>query len=191
MSPAKIQISDAERDVLKTLWELGPATVRQLRSKLLEQGREWAHTTINTLLSRMVEKGLVTSDTSGFAHVFSATVSREALDEFTHFALGSMSDRSGIRTNNEPDSIWNRIRQVEPAIDFIGRYIELAATATGGVGYCVFPEDRHRSFGVHEKGNYWHCFAGCGGGSIIDFWMRWKQLKFVEAVHELRVMLEV
>ena len=33
--------------------------------------------------------------------------------------------------------------------------------------------------------------AGCGGGSIIDFWMKWKQLKFGEAVHELRVMLEV
>lgn len=79
MSPARFQVSDAERDVLKTLWELGPATVRQLRTELLEQGREWAHTTINTLLSRMVEKGLVTRDTSGFAHVFSATVSRETL----------------------------------------------------------------------------------------------------------------
>jgi DNA primase len=44
---------------------------------------------------------------------------------------------------------------------------------------------------VHEKGNYWHCFAGCGGGSIIDFWMKWKKIEFGEAVHQLEEMLEV
>ena len=79
MSPALPPISDAERDVLKALWELGPATVRQLRGCLSQQGRRWAHTTISTLLSRMAEKGLVVRDTSGFAHVFSASLSREAL----------------------------------------------------------------------------------------------------------------
>lgn len=26
--------------------------------------------------------------------------------------------------------------------------------------------------------NYWSCFAGCGGGTIIDFWMRWSALDF-------------
>ena len=29
--------------------------------------------------------------------------------------------------------------------------------------------DLHPSFGVNTEGNYWHCFAGCGGGSVIDF----------------------
>ena len=119
------------------------------------------------------------------------TVSKEALDEYTHFALEAGRDAAGDMNGTEPPNIWKRIRQAEPAIDFIGRYIELTPTATGGVGYCPFHEDQHKSFGVHEKGNYWHCFAGCGGGSIIDFWMKWKQLEFVEAVHELRVMLEV
>jgi hypothetical protein len=33
--------------------------------------------------------------------------------------------------------------------------------------------------------------AGHGGGSIIDFCLKWKQLEFVEAVHELRLKLEV
>jgi hypothetical protein len=119
------------------------------------------------------------------------TVSREALDEYTHFALATRRDAEGDRTDSGPDNIWSRIRQAEPAMDFIGRYIELTPTATGGVGYCPFHEDRHKSFGVHDKGNYWHCFAGCGGGSIIDFWMKWKKLEFDEAVRELRVMLEV
>ena len=79
MSPALPQISEAERDVLKALWELGPAPVRELRAQLSQQGRDWAHTTISTLLTRMAEKGLVVRDTSGFAHVYTATFSREAL----------------------------------------------------------------------------------------------------------------
>ena len=79
MSPARAQISDAERDVLKALWEVGPATVRELRAHLHDHGRQWAHTTINTLLGRMVEKGLVVRDKSDFAHVFSADVTRDQL----------------------------------------------------------------------------------------------------------------
>jgi len=72
-------MSDAEREVLKALWELGPSTVRQMRELLSRRGRRWAHTTISTLLSRMVEKSLVERDTSGFAHIYSAAVSRDAV----------------------------------------------------------------------------------------------------------------
>jgi BlaI family penicillinase repressor len=79
MGPARPQVSDAERDVLKALWDLGPATVRRLRTCLAKQGRDWAHTTISTLLTRMAEKGLVLRDTSVFAHVYSAALSRESL----------------------------------------------------------------------------------------------------------------
>lgn len=79
MSDANATVSEAEREVLMALWELGRATVREIRALVEKQGRKWAHTTINTLLSRLEEKGLVDRDTSGFAHVFSAAVSREAM----------------------------------------------------------------------------------------------------------------
>jgi len=79
MSDTNAPISEAEREVLKALWELGRATVREIRELVEKQGRKWAHTTINTLLSRLEEKGLVKRDTSGFAHVFSAAVTREAM----------------------------------------------------------------------------------------------------------------
>ena len=36
---------------------------------------------------------------------------------------------------------------------------------------CPFHDDSHRSFGVNEERNFWHCYAGCGGGSVIDFMM--------------------
>ena len=31
------------------------------------------------------------------------------------------------------------------------------------------------SFSVNRGDNYWHCFSGCGAGSIIDFYMRYQQ----------------
>ena len=72
-------ISDAEREVMKTLWELQRATVREIREHLAEGGREWAHTTINTLLGRMEQKGLVDRDTTEFAHIYVPAASRTAL----------------------------------------------------------------------------------------------------------------
>jgi BlaI family transcriptional regulator, penicillinase repressor len=68
-------ISQAELEVLKALWEQGPAAVRQLQQRL----DRWAYTTVQTLLTRLENKGYVASDKSGFAHVFRAVVSREEL----------------------------------------------------------------------------------------------------------------
>jgi BlaI family penicillinase repressor len=72
-------LSDAEREVLRVLWDHGPGTVREVNALLEEQGRRWAYTTVITLLQRLQAKGYVASDTSGFAHVFRAAVSRDAV----------------------------------------------------------------------------------------------------------------
>ena len=64
---------------MKALWDLERATVREIREHLAEEGRDWAHTTINTLLGRLEQKGLVKRDTSGFAHVYVPAASRSAL----------------------------------------------------------------------------------------------------------------
>jgi predicted transcriptional regulator len=72
-------ISEAEREVLKALWEQGPSTVRAVNSALARQGRCWAYTTVQTLLQRLEAKGYVRCDKSGPAHVFTAAVTREQL----------------------------------------------------------------------------------------------------------------
>jgi hypothetical protein len=74
---------------------------------------------------------------------------------------------------------------------FISHFVELDAQ---GKGYCPFHEDEVKSFSVHTERNYWHCFAGCGGGSIIDFWMKWRAKhgedgSFTTTVEELRKYL--
>jgi predicted transcriptional regulator len=79
VSAAKVPVSDAEREVLKVLWDAGPSAVRQIRARLEQRGRRWAHTTVNTLLGRMEQKGYVTRDANSFAHVFAAAVSREEM----------------------------------------------------------------------------------------------------------------
>ena len=72
-------VSDAEMQVLKALWAEGPGTVREINSRLRRRKRRWAYNTVLTLLSRLREKGFVSSQPKGAAHVFQAAVSREEL----------------------------------------------------------------------------------------------------------------
>lgn len=70
-------MSDAERAVLKILWEHGPKTVRAVQELLQPHGPDWTRSTVITLLQRLEKKGYVHSDKSQFAYVFHAAVSRE------------------------------------------------------------------------------------------------------------------
>jgi len=70
-------MSEAEREVLKVLWDHGPLGVRDVHAHLAERGQEWTRSTVITLLQRLEKKGYVSCDKSQFAFVFSAAVSRE------------------------------------------------------------------------------------------------------------------
>jgi len=70
-------MSEAEREVLKVLWDHGPLAVRNVLARLTDQGQEWARSTVITLLQRLEKKGYVASDKSQFAFVFRPLVSRE------------------------------------------------------------------------------------------------------------------
>ncbi len=71
-------ISDTELDVLKALWELERATIRELQDHFLKDGRSWAYTTVQTLVMRLEEKGYAVCDKSERAHMFQAAISRGA-----------------------------------------------------------------------------------------------------------------
>lgn len=77
--PSRPALSEAELEVLKVLWDEGPAPVRRVNEVLARRGRSWAYTTVLTLLQRLLSKGWVISDTSGVAHVFRASGSRDEL----------------------------------------------------------------------------------------------------------------
>ncbi len=70
-------MSDAEREVLKVLWDYGPLAVRDVLARLTERGQDWTRSTVITLLQRLERKGYVESDKSQHAFIFRAKVSRE------------------------------------------------------------------------------------------------------------------
>ncbi len=76
MAHREAELGMAELEVLKTLWDHGPATVRQVLNHLHAQGRKLAYTTVLTYLTRLEQKGCVRSDKSGLAYVYRPKVSR-------------------------------------------------------------------------------------------------------------------
>ena len=68
--------------------------------------------------------------------------------------------------------ISDRIKAAVGCYEFVSRYVELDDR---GRGLCPFHDDTAASFSVHREHNYWHCFAGCGAGDIISFYMTYQQ----------------
>ena len=44
---------------------------------------------------------------------------------------------------------------------------------------------------MNQEGNYWNCFARCGGGDISHFWEKWQGVSRGEAIRELRRLCPV
>ncbi len=77
MAERQHDLGDAELGVLKALWDEAPATVREVLDHLHRRGRHVAYTTVQTLLTRLEQKGYATSDKSDLAYVYRAKVSRD------------------------------------------------------------------------------------------------------------------
>lgn len=76
MAPRESDLGTAELEVLKALWDHGPATVRQVMNRLHHHGRQVAYTTVLTFLTRLEQKGYVKSDRSDVAYVYRPAVTR-------------------------------------------------------------------------------------------------------------------
>lgn len=63
--------TDGQLAILSVLWELGPATVRQVHEALPSAARR-GYTTTLKLMQIMAEKGLVERDESTRSHVYTA-----------------------------------------------------------------------------------------------------------------------
>jgi predicted transcriptional regulator len=72
-------VTDAELDVLRALWDVGPATIRALTDRLYPNGGTSEYATVQKLLERLEGKGHVARRTEGRQNVFRATVRREEL----------------------------------------------------------------------------------------------------------------
>ena len=83
------RLPDAELEVMKVLWELGPGASRaDLEGGLAPFG--WAANTINTYLSRLADKGFVAARREGKTNRYTPLVSRE---EYLSFDSRAVLDR--------------------------------------------------------------------------------------------------
>ncbi len=72
------QISDSELELMKIVWdEGGKALYARIMERLTGTGKGWQKNTVITLLSRLVEKGLLTTSKIGRRNEYTAIVSQE------------------------------------------------------------------------------------------------------------------
>jgi predicted transcriptional regulator len=79
MANRDYDLGNAELEVLGVLWDIGPASVRDVMNHLHRRRRKIAYTTVQTLLFRLEQKAYAASDKSGLAFVYRATLSRERM----------------------------------------------------------------------------------------------------------------
>lgn len=73
--PRTVRISGSEWDVMEPIWEAGECTAAEVIAKL-RATHEWNHSTIRTLLARLVEKQALTYEVDGSRYIYRAAVSR-------------------------------------------------------------------------------------------------------------------
>ena len=70
--------TDVELSILRVLWEVGPATVREVHARLVEErGEDLAYTAVLKMMQTMAEKGLLRRDASDRAHRYEPAQARE------------------------------------------------------------------------------------------------------------------
>ena len=67
------QLTPLELQIMEVLWKLGPSSIQAVVQNL---DREYAHTTIHTMLNVLVKKGKVKRTAKDRAHVYRPVVSR-------------------------------------------------------------------------------------------------------------------
>jgi predicted transcriptional regulator len=69
----------AELDLLRVIWRLGPATVKQVHQARQQERPELTYATVLRLMQVMHGKGLLTRDESQRSHVYAAAHAQDAL----------------------------------------------------------------------------------------------------------------
>lgn len=53
------------------------------------------------------------------------------------------------------------------------------------MGCCPFHNETNPSFAIYTATNTWNCFAGCGSGDVISFYMKLHDVDFQTALEAL------
>lgn len=76
MKKGKLNPTESELEVLQLLWKNGPMPVRAV-NEVINKTRDVGYTTTLKIMQIMVEKGLVTRDTTARTHIYKADNAQE------------------------------------------------------------------------------------------------------------------
>ena len=71
-------LTELELEIMNVIWDGGAARVEEIRATLENGGRPLALPSIRTMLGILMDKGYLSREPSGRAHLYSPRVSREA-----------------------------------------------------------------------------------------------------------------
>ncbi len=102
-------------------------------------------------------------------------------------AIGKQNARyTGLNNRNRHNH--HQRKQLDPIAFYSGFGISLKS---GGSEWqlvkCAFHDDKKPSMSVNIKHGGYNCFAGCGKGSLIDFYMKYNNVDFKTACRELNI----
>ena len=78
--PEKIALAPAEWEVMKVLWDQGPAAARDVFAALPAENA-WAYKTVKTLLARLVAKGALRYEQVGNSYLYQPAVECEQMTQ--------------------------------------------------------------------------------------------------------------
>ncbi len=105
-----------ELEILKVLWDLGSASVRQVRERLCPK-EELAFTTIQTFLRLMDDKGFVSHKRHGRAFVYTPLYSRDRVtSSFVDRLFDGAMDQVIVSMLSTTDASPEELKQLEKII---------------------------------------------------------------------------
>ncbi|MBR8835081.1 MAG: BlaI/MecI/CopY family transcriptional regulator [Stigonema ocellatum SAG 48.90 = DSM 106950] len=76
--PKQLSVGPLEAEILKLIWELGSATVKDVHDRILaDPNRELAYTSVTTVLRRLTEKGWLACDKKARAFYWRPLVTKQ------------------------------------------------------------------------------------------------------------------
>ncbi|AVK63936.1 CopY/TcrY family copper transport repressor [Lactobacillus sp. CBA3606] len=86
----KIEISDAEWEVMRVAWTLGHVTSSQM-AEIMAEKMGWKPATVKTLLGRLIKKGALRAEKNGRAFTYYPTVAEQpSMDEAVETLFGHL-----------------------------------------------------------------------------------------------------
>jgi predicted transcriptional regulator len=108
--------SERELEILKALWELGSASVRQVHDLLCPEG-ELAFNTIQTVLRIMEDKGLVEHRSEGRTFIYVPKYSRERVSSrFLNKVFDGALDQLVVSMLRAKDASADELKDLEKLI---------------------------------------------------------------------------